>query len=116
LYFARTALAEQSRLALYERRFPFFEEGLFALPLHEFLSTLCTKLIILLQETKFQPYAKTLNPHRGWVNAGVVYRIDQRNISCIQDLVLFASSLHFFDEACLLNPMAADKKHMGSLF
>lgn len=53
-YFARTALSEASRVALYDRAFPFFKEGLFGLPLHDFLWTLCDHLTLLLQVTNFQ--------------------------------------------------------------
>ena len=49
-YFARTALSEASRVPLHDRTFHFFKEGLFGLPPHGFLWTLCDHLTLLLQE------------------------------------------------------------------
>jgi hypothetical protein len=39
---------------------------------------------------------------------GFIYRQSGRNLSCVQDMVLFASSLHFLSEACLLDPWATE--------
>ena len=107
-YFVRTALSDPTRAALHNRTFPLFDASIFSLPMGLFLFSLAEGIIDLLVATNFTPYSKLVMPYSRWVDNVAVYLARGKNLTAIQDLVMFASALLGMSEDVLLSPALAD--------
>ena len=113
-YFSRCCLSEASRKALHEHRFPFWNQTVASMSEELLVDAVAKKLRTLLEETRFSPYARVLNPYCKWIDSGTMFLDRRDGLSPCQDMLILILTVLTWDEECFLSPRLLEK-HLADI-
>ena len=113
-YFSRCCLSEASRKALHEHRFPFWNQTVASMSEELLVDAVAKKLRTLLEETRFSPYARVLNPYSKWIDSGTMFLDRRDGLSPCQDMLILILTVLTWDEEFFLSPRLLEK-HLADI-